>query len=1131
LALFLADMSNLGTLQARDLGILSLRGSAEIQQGRTGLIQAAGQSFVELDGVRIVGGILHGPAVEAGSQPDITKGAIRVLGASTGFDLRSLPLTIEGLVEITNGGALQLISQGNNPTTSLKNTGTLLLNSTPGGGGNAFLQLTGGDVKLDGGGRVTLADSPRNFITTTDSEPRKLMNVDNTIEGAGNIGENKVILENQNGGTIRATSSNNRLIVDPPPGAEVLNAGTMEAIRGGTLLMQPGRFRNMGTIRADRASTVQILNAELINPGTVVADGQDSRVLIQNTATINTGTIAAFRGAITTLSGGAVVNRLPNALGNIAAEEASRVELSGGTTISGGRLTGLAGGVIRVTDSANLVAPIFNFGRLELDDGSTTTALGEARINLRAPPFLGALTLLNTGTIALKSDASPTNLVVLGLVKLDGSGKIDLSDSPDNSIRSSGGDGILFNVNNTISGAGEIGGTLNFINLGNVVATGTHPLEIQLPTQPTILGRVFNGGRIITEGSGGIVVRSNDPNPFRNAGRVEVQQGSSLTIDAPSWANTGKFVVDGNLSGNSFENGLLKRIENGEVLPAIPGNFELNGNARLTGYYVHGGKTTVRGSLSAARVRVATGEMVVNGSVTVTEGDQGVCVEKGAKLSGSGTINGKLITEGRFQPGKSPGVFTVNGDFEQLPGGVLEIEMAGPAAGTEYDRLVVNGAANVDGMVLIKSLDGFVLAAGGTFDVMTSTNLVDNGFTIAMPDRTLVQPAMVDLGGGSFALRFTATEGNRYVPVSGPWENAANWSGGTPPASGDTAFIPGDAALNTTVTGPTSDTTVSTLVIGGGDPAASTSVTLEPGAGTITATRGTTIRRDGRLAGQGTLVGDLYNAGTVSPGDSLGTLDIVGDYLQEETGSIFVELGGFQPGTEYDQLIITGTAALGGTLGVTLLPEISPPVDSTFEIVTARQIVGEFEQINLPVFPMDERLEWNVVYTSTGVMLRFVEAPEPGDFNGNGVLDSEDIDLLSAEVRATSHQGAFDLNSDTLVDQRDRQVWVNQLRLTFFGDSNLDGEFNSSDLVLVFQAGQYEDTVAGNATWATGDWNGDADFDSTDFVTAFQEGGYERGPRQGAAVPEPSSACLLGLAGCLYAFKRRRFPQASRRYR
>ena len=52
---------------------------------------------------------------------------------------------------------------------------------------------------------------------------------------------------------------------------------------------------------------------------------------------------------------------------------------------------------------------------------------------------------------------------------------------------------------------------------------------------------------------------------------------------------------------------------------------------------------------------------------------------------------------------------------------------------------------------------------------------------------------------------------------------------------------------------------------------------------------------------------------------------------------------------------------------------------------------------------------------------------------------------------------------------------------------------DSSDLVRVFQAGEYEDQIEGNSSFGTGDWNGDGEFDSSDLVMAFQAGHYEAG--------------------------------------
>ncbi|MCA9211965.1 MAG: hypothetical protein KDB27_02780 [Planctomycetales bacterium] len=134
-----------------------------------------------------------------------------------------------------------------------------------------------------------------------------------------------------------------------------------------------------------------------------------------------------------------------------------------------------------------------------------------------------------------------------------------------------------------------------------------------------------------------------------------------------------------------------------------------------------------------------------------------------------------------------------------------------------------------------------------------------------------------------------------------------------------------------------------------------------------------------------------------------------------------------------------------------------------------------------------------------------------GDFNANGSLDVEDVDLLSLQVRLGESNRAYDLNNDGLVDQSDRQIWVHDLKNVYFGDSDLNGEFNSGDFVLMFAQGQYEDGIAGNSTWATGDFNGDAEFDSGDFVFAFVDNGYEKGPRPLVAVPEPYPCCPFAL--------------------
>ncbi|MCA9215567.1 MAG: hypothetical protein KDB27_21025, partial [Planctomycetales bacterium] len=127
-------------------------------------------------------------------------------------------------------------------------------------------------------------------------------------------------------------------------------------------------------------------------------------------------------------------------------------------------------------------------------------------------------------------------------------------------------------------------------------------------------------------------------------------------------------------------------------------------------------------------------------------------------------------------------------------------------------------------------------------------------------------------------------------------------------------------------------------------------------------------------------------------------------------------------------------------------------------------------------------------------------------------LTVSDIDALTNAIRSESVEKEFDLNSDGMVDAHDRDVWVTDIKKTWYGDSNLDGHFDTADLVSVFKFDQYEDSFAGNSTWTSGDWNGDGEFDSGDLIVAFKDGGFESGQRTAAhAVPEPAPLVWLAL--------------------
>src|SRR5205823_3318431 len=111
----------------------------------------------------------------------------------------------------------------------IKNTGTIALNSAA---SPTTLELIQHGVTLEGGGQVLLSDSSSNFISSATSGVT-LTNVDNTIGGAGQIGDWQMTLVNS--GTIIATGTH-ALLIDT--GANVVtNSGTLEATGSGGLII------------------------------------------------------------------------------------------------------------------------------------------------------------------------------------------------------------------------------------------------------------------------------------------------------------------------------------------------------------------------------------------------------------------------------------------------------------------------------------------------------------------------------------------------------------------------------------------------------------------------------------------------------------------------------------------------------------------------------------------------------------------------------------------------------------------------------------------------------------------------------------------------------------------------------
>jgi filamentous hemagglutinin family protein len=108
------------------------------------------------------------------------------------------------------------------------------------------------------------------------------------------------------------------------------------------------------------------------------------------------------------------------------------------------------------------------------------------------------------------------------------------------------------------------------------------------------------------------------------------------------------------------------------------------------------------------------------------------------RLAGQGTVvtdGGPLVNQGTVAPGadggRGIGTFSVQGDFQQGPSGVLEIDLGGTQAG-QFDTLDVNGAATLGGTLFLRAAGSYVPRDGDDFKLVTYKSRVGT-FQFVLP--------------------------------------------------------------------------------------------------------------------------------------------------------------------------------------------------------------------------------------------------------------------------------------------------------------------------------------------------------------------------------------------------------------
>ena len=529
---------------------------------------------------------------------------------------------------------------------------------------------------------------------------------------------------------------------------QVVNAGIIDATNGGTVsfefvtvLNQPGGAVGQGSVIAQFGGTVTLDHSIVnnldggFNDGSLTASGSNSTVFLYDGTTVLGGSLSAINGGLIVVANG-------------AGETESNVTFDGSQSSGGSAL------------------PVTIVGEVLIDGGTSLTLLGN---------------IVNEGTINVDTTTLGADLVIDGKVTLSAGGAVTLTGDGDQITGATGG-GTLDNIDNTISGAGDI------------VGTATNPLALENQVDGVIEANIVDAVLDIDTGTNGIV----------NAGLIEAD-GGTLIIESTTVTNIGSISVTSN-SMLTLENDQITdtggsiTVDNGGTLTVDPatingGTVTNDGGGTLS---LTGGDTIENGTLgNAGALNVSgAGNAIENetgftntGSITVTSG--GVLAFESDQITNGG---GSITVD-------SGGTLTL--DPTTINGGTVTNDSGGTLSLTGGDTIENGtlgnaGALNVSGVGnAIENETGFTntgsitVTSGGVlaFESDQITNgggsiTVDSGGALTLDPTTIIGGTVTNDSGGTLSLTGGDTIENGTLGNAG----ALNVSGAGNAIENETGF-------------------------------------------------------------------------------------------------------------------------------------------------------------------------------------------------------------------------------------------------------------------------------------------------------------------------------------------------------
>ncbi len=904
-----AGLTNQGLLEATNGGILQLVGGVNFDNAGAHITSSGIGSMVQfLAGPTILGGTLT--TTGGGTLGTLVSGNSATLDASTHG-----AITFVGTYSITNNTSTYALG-------AISNTGVIQIAA----GTTTAALIVEGSLSLTGGGTVTMSTTGAGGAYIYQYGGSTLTNVNNTIQGTGEIGYNGLAVVNEASGVINANSTGVAMYVNP---AGLTNQGLLEATNGGILQLVGGvNFDNAGAhiTSSGTGSMVQFLAGPTIQGGTLTTTGGGTlgTLVSGNSATLD----ASTHGPITIVGNYSITNNT-SAYVEGTISNTGVIQIAADTTTAAliieGSVTLTGSGTVTMSTTGNGGgAYIYQYG------GSTLTNVN----NL----IQGAGEIGYNGLAVVNAAAGVINANISGQ---------DLYMNPAGLTNQ----GLLEATNGGIL---QLAGGVNFNNTGAHITSSGTGSTVELLGGPTI-----QGGTLTTAAGGtfGILVSGN------NATLDASSHGAITIIGTYSITNNTSTYVEGTINNTG-----VIQITAGTTTAAliVEGNVSLTGGGTVTmsttgagGAYIYqyGGSTLT----NVNNLIQGAGEIGYNGLAVVNQAS-GVIDSNGTPSGSALYLNPSSLTNQGLLEATNSAVLQLAGgeNFNNSSGNILANGsssmvqlLSGPTiqggtltttGGGTLGTLVSGNNATLDG-----STHGAITIVGsysitnntstyafGTINNIGAIQITAGTTTAAL----IVQGSLALSGGGTVAMSTTGGGGSAYIYQYGgsTLTNVNNTIQGTGVIGYNGLAVVNEGTINANSAGAALQITTASFANQG-----------------LLESTGTGILQ---VSSPITNSGEIVPDGSPNPG----SISISSNYTQTSTGGEGVVLGGLTAGTQYSQLNISGTATLSGALNIGVIGGFAPTNGEQFTILTAGSISGTFSSINSVAVP---GITWQVTYNTS----------------------------------------------------------------------------------------------------------------------------------------------------------------------